>query len=213
MRIAIIGIGNVGGALARGWTRAGHEVTLGVRDATSQKVAALTGATGASALDPATAVANSDVVVLALPWSTAEEAVKSLGDLRGKVIIDCMNPLKMTDGVLGLDRGYSTSGAETLAEWTPGARVVKTLNQVGAELMDKAKLLAGRPVMFIAGDDADAKHVATILVEALGFEPLDAGGLRQARLLEPFGMTWINQALLRGAGRDWAFGVIRRQTD
>jgi hypothetical protein len=175
-------------------------------------VAALVEETRASALDPATAAAGSDVVVLALPWTAAEDAVKSLGDLRGKVIIDCMNPLVMRDGVLGLDRGYSTSGAEALAEWVPGARVVKTLNQVGAELMDKAGVLAGRPLMFLAGDDADAKQVATMLVEALGFEPLDAGDLRQARLLEPFGMTWINQALLRGAGRDWAFGAIRRRS-
>ena len=213
MRIAIIGTGSVGSALARGWVRAGHEVSLGVRDPASQKVAALVEETRASALDPATAAAGSDVVVLALPWTAAEDAVKSLGDLRGKVIIDCMNPLVMRDGVLGLDRGYSTSGAEALAEWVPGARVVKTLNQVGAELMDKAGALAGRPLMFIAGDDADAKQVATMLVEALGFEPLDAGDLRQARLLEPFGMTWINQALLRGAGRDWAFGAIRRRSE
>lgn len=213
MRIAIIGTGNVGGALARGWARAGHEVRLGVRDPAARKVVALVEETRASALDPAAAAAGSDVVVLALPWATAEEAVKSLGDLNGKVIIDCMNPLAMKDGVLGLDRGYSTSGAEALAAWIPGARVVKTLNQVGAELMDQAASLAGRPLMFIAGDDADAKQVATTLVKALGFEPLDAGDLRQARLLEPFGMTWINQALLRGAGRDWAFGAIRRRPE
>lgn len=211
MRIAIIGAGNVGGALARGWARSGHEISLGVRDRAAPKVLAVMKEARASALDPATAAAGSDVIVLALPWATAETAVKALGDLRGKVVIDCMNPLAMTDGVLGLDRGFSTSGAETLATWIPGARVVKTLNQVGAELMDQAASLAGRPLMLIAGDDADAKKVATALVEALGFEGWDAGDLRQARLLEPFGMVWINQALMRGAGRDWAFGAIRRR--
>jgi 8-hydroxy-5-deazaflavin:NADPH oxidoreductase len=213
MRVAIIGTGNVGGALARGWARSGHEIRLGVRDPVAPKVVALAKETLASAFDPATAAAGSDVVVLALPWATAEAAVKLLGDLRGKIVIDCMNPLAMTDGVLGLDRGFSTSGAEALAAWIPGARVVKTLNQVGAELMDQAESLAGTPLMFIAGDDADAKRVATTLVKALGFEALDAGDLRQARLLEPFGMAWINQALMRGAGRDWAFGAIRRRTD
>ena len=212
MRVAIIGTGSVGGALARGWSRAGHEVILGARDQYARKVVALAEETRSEVLDPATAAASSDVIVLALPWNTAEEAVKSLGDLHGKVVIDCMNPLEIKDGALGLDRGYSTSGAEVLAAWLPGARVVKTLNQVGAELMDKVASLDGRPLMFIAGDDALAKQVATTLVEVLGFEPLDAGDLRQSRLLEPFAMAWINQAILRGEGRDWAFGAIRRRT-
>jgi hypothetical protein len=93
----------------------------------------------------------------------------------------------------------------------PQARVVKTLNQVGAEIMENATSLSARPVMFVAGDDDAAKRTVISLVYDLGFEALDAGALRQARLLEPFAMTWINQALLRGAGRDWAFSrAVRR---
>jgi 8-hydroxy-5-deazaflavin:NADPH oxidoreductase len=64
--------------------------------------------------------------------------------------------------------------------------------------------------MFVAGDDEDAKRSVSDLVEQLGFEPLDAGALRQARLLEPLGMVWINQALMCGKGRDWAFVVHHR---
>jgi NADPH-dependent F420 reductase len=210
MLIAILGAGNVGSALARGWARAGHQIVLGVRDPAG--AAQLAREIQAEALNSAAAAASAEVVVLALPWNVAEQAIKALGDLRGKILIDCMNPLAMKDGALGLERGFTTSGAEAVASWAPGARVVKTLNQVGAELMDEAASLAGRPVMFVAGDDSDAKEIASALVQALGFEALDAGALRQARLLEPLAMVWINQALLRGEGRNWAFGVLRRRS-
>jgi predicted dinucleotide-binding enzyme len=135
--------------------------------------------------------------------------VKSLGDLTGKTVIDTMNPLAMTDGALGLDRGFTTSAGETVASWLPGAKVVKTFNQVGANMMTQAHRFETRPVMFLAGDDDAAKRVVSQLVGEIGFEPLDAGGLKEARILEPFAMVWINQALARGFGRDWAFGVLR----
>lgn len=136
-------------------------------------------------------------------------AVKSLGDLKGKVIIDCMNPLTMKDGALGLERGYTTSGGEAVASWLPGAKVVKTFNQVGAEMMMAEARFETRPVMFLAGDDDSAKSTVSPLASKLGFEALDAGALNQACILEPFAMVWINQALIRGLGRNWAFGVIR----
>src|ERR1051326_1352021 len=144
MKIAIIGTGNVGGALARGWSRAGHQIVLGVRDAA--RAAALAGETHAEVKPPSDAASAADVVVLALPWNAAEAAVKALGALDGKLVIDCMNPLAMRDGALGLERGFDTSGAETLAAWIPRARVVKTLNQVGAEMMADNAGLPHRPV-------------------------------------------------------------------
>jgi predicted dinucleotide-binding enzyme len=100
----------------------------------------------------AEAVIAADVVVLALPWGVAEGAVKALGSLKGKIVIDCMNPLAMQSGKLGLDRGFNSSGAETLASWIPEARIVKTLNQVGAEMMADNAGLPHRPVMFMAGN-------------------------------------------------------------
>ena len=208
MKISIIGTGNVGGALARGFARAGHQVILGARNAADERIVALARAVRAEIMAPAAAAAAGDVIVLALPWSAAEGAVKALGSLAGRIVIDCMNPLAMQNGKLGLDRGFTNSGAETLAGWAPGARIVKTLNQVGAELMADNAGLAHRPVMFMAGDDAAAKQLVAPLLVDLGFEPLDAGELAMARLLEPFGMVWINQALLRGKGRDWAFAAI-----
>ena len=208
MKISIIGTGNVGGALARGFARAGHQVILGARNAADERIVALARAVRAEIMAPAAAAAAGDVIVLALPWSAAEGAVKALGSLAGRIVIDCMNPLAMQNGKLGLDRGFTNSGAETLAGWAPGARIVKTLNQVGAELMADNAGLAHRPVMFMAGDDAAAKQLVAPLLVDLGFEPLDAGELAMARLLEPFGMVWINQALLRGKGRDWAFAAV-----
>ncbi len=212
MTIAIIGTGNVGSALARGWSRAGHHVVLGARDLSAPKVTTLARETRADLKRPTEAAEAADVVVLALPWQGAEGAVKALGGLKDKIVIDCMNPLAMQDGKLGLERGFVTSGAEALAKWIPQARIVKTLNQVGADLMADNAALPHRPVMFMAGNDAAAKATVAALLSDLGFEPLDAGDLTKARLLEPFGMLWINQALLQGKGRDWAFAAVSRRS-
>jgi predicted dinucleotide-binding enzyme len=208
MRIAIIGTGRVGGAIARGLTGKGHEVTLGARDAGGDGVRALAEATGARVAMPEVAAAGAEVVILALPWDAAAGAVSALGELAGKVVIDCMNPIGMVDGALALTVGHTTSGAEVVAGWVPGARVVKTLNQVGAEIMAHNAHLPHRPVQFVAGDDAGAKAVAMTILTDLGFDPLDAGDLRMARFLEPFAVVWINQALSRGKGRDWAFAAV-----
>jgi hypothetical protein len=206
--IAIIGTGNVGSAIARGLTGKGHNVLLGARDPQAADVAALASETGATAMPPAAAAAAGDVVVLALPWGAAETAVKALGPLTGKAVIDCMNPLGMVNGALGLMLGHSTSGGEIVQAWLPGAHVVKTLNQVGAEIMAKNDHLPHRPVMFMAGNDDAAKAQVAALLTDLGFEALDAGDLTKSRLLEPFGMVWINQALFRGKGRTWAFAAV-----
>lgn len=208
MRIAIIGTGSVGAALARGLAGKGHAVTLGARDPGSDRVRALAADTGSAATTPAEAAAAAEVVVLALPWSAVEPALADLGDLSGKIVIDCTNPLGRVDGGIGLTLGHTTSGGETVQRLLPRARVVKTLNQVGAEIMARNAHLPHRPVMFMAGEDAAAKAQVAGLLADLGFEPLDAGGITKARLLEPFALVWINQALARGKGRDWAFAAI-----
>ncbi len=154
MRLAIIGAGSVGGALAKGLQGKGHTVTLGIRDAGKAETQALAAASGASLATPLAAAEAAEIIILALPWRVAEASVKTLGDLSGKIVIDCMNPLGMVDGSLGLMVGHTTSGGEIVAGWLPGARVVKTLNQVGAEIMADTAVVGHRPVMFMAGDDA-----------------------------------------------------------
>jgi predicted dinucleotide-binding enzyme len=208
MQIAIIGTGNVGSAIARGLKGRSHVVTLGVREASRPDIVALAKEVGARLTDPQEAAQSAEVVILALPWDKAESAVRALGDLTGRIVIDCMNPLAMIDGVLSLAIGHTTSGAEQVQAWLPAARVVKTLNQVGAEIMQDNANLPHRPVQFMAGNDPDAKIKVAILLADLGFEPLDAGDLVRARILEPFAMVWINQAILRGKGRHWALAAV-----
>lgn len=208
MRIAIIGTGNVGSAIARGFKGTDHAVSLGTRDPTGADVVKLAHETGASLTNPRAAAGAADVVVLALPWNAAESAVKALGPLAGKTVIDCMNPLGMIEGTLGLTVGHSTSGGEIVQSWLPKAHVVKTLNQVGAEIMARNDHLPLRPVMFMAGDDPGAKAQVAALLTGLGFAAMDAGDLTKSRLLEPLGMVWINQALVRGKGRNWAFAAV-----
>jgi hypothetical protein len=206
MRIAIIGTGHVGSAIARGLMGKGHAVTLGAR--APQEASATARATGAAVATPDAAAAQAELVILALPWGAAEAAVRALGDLSGKIVIDCMNPLGMVGGALGLTLGHTTSGGEIVQGWLPGAYVVKTLNQVGAEIMAKNDHLPHRPAMFMAGDSDAAKASVARLLTDLGFQALDAGDIAKARLLEPLAMVWINQALMRGKGRDWAFAAV-----
>jgi hypothetical protein len=208
MKIAIIGTGNVGSAIAHGLKGKGHSLILGARDPGDDSARKLAAETGAAVAAPASAVAGAEIVILALPWSAAEAAIRALGTLAGKIVVDCMNPLGMVDGKLSLVLGHTTSGGEIVQGWLPEARVVKTLNQVGAEMMADNRKLPHRPVMFMAGNDAAAKTAVAAVLSDLGFEALDAGDITKSRILEPFGMVWINQALIQGKGRTWAFAAV-----
>jgi predicted dinucleotide-binding enzyme len=205
MRIAIIGAGNVGSALGRAWLGSREDVIFGVPNPADPKYNSLPKEKMRTAPE---AARGAEIIVLATPWPATEAAVKSLGDLSGKIVIDCTNPLGM-DG-LELVLGHTASGGEQVASWAPGAAVFKTLNQIGADSMDKAARFPVRPVMFIAGDDPSKKPVVMSLVAKLGFAPVDAGPLRIARLLEPYGMLWIDQALNRGRGQSFAFAITDR---
>jgi len=205
MRIAIIGAGSVGATLGRAWIKHGEDVIWGLRNPQDPKYAVLP---KDRVKAPAEAVKEAEVVVVATPWSAAEAAIKSLGSLAGKVVIDCMNPLGMGPDGLQLVLGFNVSAGEQVASWVPGAFVFKTLNTTGAGNMAKADDYSVKPVMLVAGDDAGRKPVVMELVGKLGFEPVDAGPLKNARLLEPFAMVWIDQAMKRGRGRDFAFALV-----
>ncbi len=205
MKIAVLGAGQVGRALGGGWSKRGHEVIYGVRAPDSIKHGDLRVA------GVPEAVRHASAVVLATPWAATHEALTSAGDLSGRIVIDCTNPLSYSsDTGLSLACGFTTSGGEQVADWAPGASVFKTLNQTGAEGMADPTSFAQQPVMFVAGDDEARKPEVIALVCELGFEALDAGPLKQARLLEPFAMLWIDLALKRGRGRNFAFAITRR---
>ncbi|GAB5446136.1 NADPH-dependent F420 reductase [Gymnodinialimonas sp.] len=184
----------VGSALAAGWEAQGHEVQFSGRDTTPG----------------APEIANwAEVIVLAVPYAALEGIAATIA-AKDKPIIDCTNPIATVPDGMGLAVGHTTSGAEQLQALLPGAHVVKTLNQVGAEVMADTTGFALAPVQFLAGDNEASKMIVSALLVDLGFEPLDAGGLSKARLLEPFAVTWINQAIAQKHGRNWAFGAMPR---
>jgi hypothetical protein len=179
---------------------------LGLRNPADPKYAALAKERVKAAAE---AVKEAEIVVLATPWSATQAAVKSLGSLAGKIVIDCTNPLGMGPDGLQLVLGFDTSAGEQVASWAPHAFVFKTLNTTGASNMARAAEYPVKPLMLVAGDDAAKKAVVMELVGMLGFEPVDAGPLKSARLLEPFAMVWIDQAMKRGRGRDFAFALVK----
>lgn len=208
MRIGVIGIGMVGGTLGRRWAREGHEVLFGVREPSSEKVGRLLADSGenARAGTVAEAAAFGEVVALATPWGGTEDAVRHAGDLTGKVLLDCTNPLKPDLSGLAGD----PSGAEQVAAWAPGAKVVKIFNTTGFKNMDDPRFGDDRATMFYCGDDAEAKKVAATLAEGLGFEAVDAGPLAEARSLEYLALLWIHLAYVQKLGPGIAFKLMRR---
>ena len=213
MKIGILGAGNVGGTLGTAWARKGHEVFFGVprpNDAKTQQLLKTIGSK-ARAGTVAEAAAAGEVLVLATPWPATRDAIQAAGNLTGKVVVDCTNPLK--EDFTGLTLGYTTSGAEQVAAWAKGAKVFKAFNQVGFGIMGNPGFAGQRAVMFVCGDDDAHKPTALKLASDIGFEAVDAGGLVIARLLEPCGMLWIHLALARGLGTDFALGLLRRKPE
>lgn len=210
MDIGIIGSGNVGGTLGPRWAAKGHKILFASRDPQSEKSQALIAKCGPNATtgSSAEAASASDVLLLATPWPATEEALRSAGDLSGKIVIDATNPL--LPGLEGLSIGCTQSAGEQVAEWAKGARVVKAMNTVGSNIMTDPKFEQRHVAMFYCGDDSEAKRVVAELIRELGFEALDAGPLTQARLLEPFALLWISLALKYGYGREIGFELLRR---
>jgi predicted dinucleotide-binding enzyme len=209
MAIGIIGSGNVGGALGTRWAKKGHAVIFGSRDPGGADMQKLITAVGKNARAATLAeAATSDVLLLAMPWPATKDVVAGLGDLSGKILIDATNPL--LPDLSGMVLGTTTSGAEQVAGWARGAKVVKAFNTVGANIMENESFAGDRPVMFYCGEDAAAKKTVHQLVEEIGFDAQDAGPLKQARVLEPFALMWISLAYQQGWGREYAFKVLRR---
>lgn len=213
MKLAIIGAGNVGGALGTAWAqKAGHEICFGVRDPKADKTQALLRAIGAKARagTAAEAAAFADIIVLSTPWPAAETAIRAMGGLKGKILLDSTNPLTRGPDGISLEIGHSISAGEKVQGWAAGASVFKALNTTGFGNMANPVFNGVKSVMFVAGDDAANKPKVIDLVGQLGFDVVDAGPLRNARLLEAHAMLWIDLALARGRGRDWAFSIVRR---
>lgn len=210
MKIAFIGSGQVGAALADNLAKAGHDVVLAARDPGSESVhAALARQPRLTVGAPAAAVAAADVVFLATPYAANSAALAGL-DLRGKVLVDCTNPVGP-----GLSHGLEsrTSGAEAVQRLAPDARVVKAFTIYGWEnFADSAYPGYGdlKPVMLLAGDDAAANVQVGTLCRELGWEPLDCGPLAHALHLEHLTLLWIKLARAQGRGPNFVWAMLRR---
>jgi predicted dinucleotide-binding enzyme len=210
MKIGILGAGRVGTTLGRRWAELGHAVMLGVRDPASEQARALLNSVGhgvrAGTLEQAAGA--SEIVVLAVPWSSVHDALRSAGSLAGKILIDCTNPI--AEDLHGLTLGHTTSAGEQVAVWAEGARVVKAFNTAGSRTMADPLFGGRRATLFLCGNDAAAKRVVTALGQELGFDPCDTGPLYHARYLEPMAMLWVDMAYIQGRGSDFALAVLQR---
>ena len=198
MKVAIIGSGNVGSAVARAAKNTGHEVVVAGDSADSLKTLgeALGVETTASSSD---AVKSADAVVLAVPFGAVEAVATDIAEnVTDKIVIDVTNPLKADSSGLATD---GTSGAELVQQLLPRARVVKAFNTVFAANQDTAEIDGTQLDGFVAGDDADAKKQVSYLLEEVGYRVIDVGPLAAARYLE--GMAFLNISL--NAGNDWSW--------
>jgi len=210
VEIAVIGTGMVGSSLGRVWAGLGHNVVFGSRDPQGERVQELVRSIGApaSATTIRKAAAAAEVVALATPWHATQEAIQAAGDLTGKVLIDCTNPLR--SDYHGLEVGLTTSAGEQVAAWAPGARVVKAFNAVHAPHYANPRFGNQVATLFICGDDDEAKDLVTGLGTAMGFEVVDTGPLWAARLIEPLAGLWVHLAFNRGFPRQSAFKLLQR---
>jgi predicted dinucleotide-binding enzyme len=210
VNIGIIGSGNIGGGLGRIWASKGHSVIFSYAR-TAEKLNGLASSVPhAKAGPPAEAASQSDIILLSVRWADVPDALRQAGDLRGKIVIDCTNPLK--PDLSGLVLGCTTSAAEEIAKMAPGARIVKAFNTAFAQVYQEDNRLFGsrRAAMFYCGDEAEAKAIAAKLINDVGFEPVDSGPLASARYLEPLAMLMITLGFGVGMGTNIAFDLIRR---
>lgn len=208
MSISIIGAGNVGMALGRAFIQRGQAVVFGVPEPAKYESAVGSMGPLASIADTPSAIAASDLVILATPYAAVASIATSEQDWQGKVLVDATNPL--APGLAGLSLGTNTSGAEELAKLAHGAHVVKAFNTTGAENMADTHYPNGAPFMPVCGDDAQARARVVALATLIGFDAVDCGPLSAARYLEPFAMTWIHMAIKLGQGRRFAFARLQR---
>jgi 8-hydroxy-5-deazaflavin:NADPH oxidoreductase len=190
MKIVIIGDGNVGSALARGLERAGHQVRAVGNDGTAIR-------------DTAT---SAELIVVAVPFGAIDDVVKAAGKvLEGKTVVDVTNAL---DANMNLAVGFTTSGAEELQKKLPRSRVVKAFNTVFAHHMESGKLGDQRLSAFVAGDNEPARKQVIELARSIGFDAIDSGPLKNARLLEPLAFFNIQLGYALGMGTQIGFKLL-----
>jgi predicted dinucleotide-binding enzyme len=209
MRIAVLGSGNMGAALGRRFAAAGHAVAFSYsRDPAKLERLARQSGPRARAASLAEAARDADVLLLAVHWSRVSPVLRGAGSVRGKILIDCTNPMTAADDALAV--GHRVSGGELVARRAPGARVVKAFNTVPAELLRAgAGVLPEQPAVCYCGDDAAAKRVVARLIRQIGFDPVDCGALAVARYLEPLALLIGELAYNQGRRPEVGVRILR----
>ena len=212
MKIGVLGSGDVAKTLAGGFVKHGHQVTIGTRNAAKLADWAKQKA-GANVGSFADAAKFGEMVVLAVKGKAAIDVLQAAGaaNLNGKTIIDTTNPMADSPPDHGVIRFFTTledSLMERLQKAVPGARFVKAFNSVGNAFMIDPHFSGGKPTMFICGDDTGAKTAVTKLLDQLGWETCDMGGVQGARAIEPLCILWCIPGMLRN---EWshAFKLLR----
>ena len=204
MDVAIIGTGNVGGALAKAWSRAGHHIILGVRDVNNFKGTALLTEENITVDTINSATAKAEIILIAAAPQAIIEIIKAMGNVSGKIIIDAMNSIRTKP------EGYTTT-FEAIKDLCRDAKVVKCFNSTGFENMQNPIYNGKGLDMFVAGNSIKGKEIATQLALDAGFEKCyDFGGDEKTALLEQLAFCWINLAIMQGLGRDIAFKIVKR---
>jgi predicted dinucleotide-binding enzyme len=211
VRVGILGSGDVGKALARGFIGLGHDVKIGSRE--PGKLAEWVAAQGerASSGTFEEAARFGDLIVLATLGSGTESALQLAGprNMATKVVIDTTNPLEFSTGRPRLSVGFDDSLGEQVQRWLPEARVVKAFNTVGNAHMVNPDFAGGPPDMFIAGNDEDAKKIVSQVCKHFGWGVIDMGGIEASRYLEPMCIVWVEYGI-RSGGWNHAFKMLRK---
>lgn len=209
MIIAIIGSGNVGGALAQRFVNVGHTVLVGAQFPLSDKNIELATIIGEDRFTNINnAVAQADIIFLATPFQANEEVLKGL-KLKGKTLVDCTNPVGS-----GISHGLDSkiSGSEKVQEWASDANVVKAFTIYGFENFVDSLFpnYNVKPAMLIAGNDAQAKKQVTTLCKDLGFDTIDTGKLDQALHLEHMTLLWVKMVRRDGHHPNFVWGYLEK---
>lgn len=192
-KVGIIGSGNVGKDLAKGFIHYGYETTLSSRSEEKRKNLEQE-INGLKTDTPKNTARNSELIIFAVKGSEAKTALQEIGleNISGKTVIDTTNPIAIenpVNGVLVYFSSINKSLMEELQVMAPEAKFVKAFNCVGSAHMVNPDFKS-KPTMFICGNDKNAKVEVSAILEKFGWETEDMGTVEAARAIEPLAMLW-----------------------
>lgn len=208
MKIAVIGTGRMGKALAKAWAQQGHQIMFGSREQSRGEAVARELGLDVSGGTIEDSAEFCEVAVLAVPWYAFTDVERTIGErLDGKVIVDCINPFR-SSGSLAL--GHKWSAGEEVQKVLHRAKVVKAFNHLYYSELGSAEYAGQAASLFYCSNFDDAKQVVVQLGTEMGYEPVDAGPIKNARLLEPLAALWTQLAFVTHHGTPTAFKLVSR---